>query len=107
MGFSFHTGLLWCERPSHDCRGKRSREVHIGPLVTTHDVFREPLLERGYGPGTHYLIGRKHGGFPLRLGSRPAVEALLAELKTDGQKYRRAVAGGKTQLDAMSTAGKK
>jgi len=106
MGFSFHTGRLWCERPSQAHRGERSREVYIGPIVTTHDVFRETLLERGYGPETHYLIGRKHGGFPLRLGSRPAVEALLAELKKDWQKYRRAIAGGNTLRDAASTAGR-
>ena len=106
MGFSFHTGRLWCERPGQDCRGKRSREVHIGPLVGTHDVFREMLLECGYGPGTHYLLGRKHGGLPLRLGSRPAVETLLAELKKDWQKYRRAVATGKARLYAMQGTGR-
>ena len=105
MGFSFHTGRLWCERRGQDSRGEPSREVHIGPLVTTHDVFRETLLECGYGPDTHYLLGRKHGGFPLRLGSRPAVEALLAELKKDWQKYRRAIARGNAVLDDMSTAG--
>ena len=100
-----HTGRLWCERRGQDSRGEPSREVHIGPLVTTHDVFRETLLECGYGPDTHYLLGRKHGGFPLRLGSRPAVEALLAELKKDWQKYRRAIARGNAVLDDMSTAG--
>ena len=104
MGFSFHTGLLWCERPGQHYRGMRPRAVHIGPLVTTHDLFRETLLERGYGPDTHYLLGRKHGGFPLRIGSRSAVEALLAELKKHWQEYRRAIVGGKTLRDAMSTA---
>lgn len=107
MGFSFHTGLLWCERPGQHYRGMRPRAVHIGPLVTTHDLFRETLLERGYGPDTHYLLGRKHGGFPLRIGSRSAVEALLAELKKHWQEYRRAIVGGKTLRDAMSTAKRK
>ena len=104
MAFSFHTGRLWCERPGQEHPGQRSREVYIGPLVVTHDVFAEALLESGYGPDTHYLLGRKHGGFPLRLGSRPAVEALLAELKKDWQRYRRAIIGCKPVLDAMSPA---
>lgn len=101
MAFSFHTGRLWCERPGEHSRGQRSRDVYIGPLVTTHDVFSETFLESGYAPDTHYLIGRKHGGFPLRLGSRPAVEALLAELKKDWRRYRRAIATGDTNLDAL------
>ena len=101
MGFSFHTGRLWCERPGQEDPGQRSREVYIGPLVVTHYVFAETLLECGYGPDTHYLLGRKHGGFPLRLGSRPAVEALLDELKKDWQRYRRAVTTGKARLDDM------
>ena len=102
MAFSFHTGCLWCERSRQEDPGQRSREVYIGPLVVTHDEFAEALLERGYGPDTHYLLGRKHGGFPLRLGSRPAVEALLAELKKDWQRYRRAITGCKPVLDAVS-----
>ena len=90
MGFSFHTGVLWCEIAGQDNRGKRPKEIHIGPLVKTHTQFPAALLERGYGPDTHYLLGRQHGGFPLRVGSRPAVEALLAELKAQWQEYRRA-----------------
>ena len=90
MGFSFHTGVLWCETPSQDNRGTRPEEIHIGPLVKTHTQFPAALLERGFGPDTHYLFGRRRGGFPLRVGSRPAVEALLAELKTQWHEYRRA-----------------
>ena len=90
MGFSFHTGALWCEIPGQDNHGKRPKEIHIGPLVKTHTQFLAALLERGFGPDTHYLLGRRRGGFPLRVGSRPAVEALLAELKTEWQEYRRA-----------------
>ena len=101
MAFSSHTGELWCERPGQDCRGEQRGAVHIGPLVTTHDSFSETLLERGYGPDTHYLLGRTQGGFPLRIGSRSAVEALLAELKKDWQRYRRAIAGAKRLRDAM------
>lgn len=65
------------------------------------DSFNETLLELGYGPDTHYLLGRTQGGFPLRIGSRSAVEALLAELKKDWQRYRRAIAGAKRLRDAM------
>ena len=90
MGFSFHTGVLWCGIAGQDNRGKRPKEIHIGPLVNIHTQFTVALLERGFGPNTHYLLGRKHGGFPLRVGSRPAVEALLAELKAQWQEYRRA-----------------
>ena len=90
MGFSFHTGDLWCEIPGQDNHGKRPKEIHIGPLVKIHNQFPAALLERGFGPDTHYLLGRKHGGFPLRVGSRPAVEALLDELKAQWQEYRRA-----------------
>ena len=91
MGFSFHTGVLWCEIPGQDNRGKQPKEIHIGPLVKTHTQFPAALLAHGFGPETHYLLGRKHGGFPLRVGSRPAVKALLAELKTEWQEYRRAI----------------
>ena len=90
MGFSFHTGALWCEIRGQDNRGKRSEEIHIGPLVRTHIQFPTALLDRGFGPDTHYLLGRWRGGFPLRVGSQPAVEALLAELKTQWHEYRRA-----------------
>ena len=90
MGFSFHTGVLWCETPGQDNRGRRPEEIHIGPLVKTHTQFPAALLERGFGPDTHYLLGRRRGGFPLRVGSRPAVEALLAELRTQWHEYRRA-----------------
>ncbi len=101
MGFSFHTGLLWCEGSGRTYRGKRPTEVHIGPFVATHDLFSDTLLERGYGPATHYLLGRRQGGFPLRIGSRPAVEALLAELKREWQEYRRAIAGDKMLRDPV------
>ena len=90
MGFSSHTGVLWCETPGQDNRGRRPEEIHIGPLVKTHTQFPAALLERGFGPDTHYLLGRRRGGFPLRVGSQPAVEALLAVLKTEWQEYRRA-----------------
>lgn len=90
MGFSFHTGKLWCETPGQDSGHKRRETAHIGPVVKTHTDFPAELLDRGFGPDTHYLLGRKQGGFPLRIGSRPAVEALLAELKADWQQYRRA-----------------
>ena len=104
LAFSFHTGELWCERPGQDDRGEQPRPVHIGPLVATHELFSEPHLERGYGPDTHYLLGRTEGGLPLRIGCRSAVEALLAELKKDWQQFRRAIGGGKALRDAMSTA---
>lgn len=89
MGFSFHTGKLWCEIPGQDSGHKQRETAHIGPLVKTHSDFPKALLDRGFGPDTHYLLGRKQGGFPLRIGSRPAVEALLAELKTEWRAYRR------------------
>ena len=90
MGFSFHTGELWCEILGQDDRDGRPEKVHIGPLVRTHTQFPAALLERGFAPDTRYLLGRRRGGFPLRAGSRPAGEALLAELKAQWQEYRRA-----------------
>ena len=90
MGFSFHSGVLWSEIQGRDNPGERPEKVHIGPLVKTHTQFTAEHLERGFGPDTHYLLGRRRGGFPLRVGSRPAVEGLLAELKTQWQEYRRA-----------------
>ena len=90
MGFSFHTGKLWCEIPGQDDHGGRLEEVHIAPLVKAHTQFPTALLERGFGPDTHYLLGRCRGGFPLRAGSRATVEALLAELKAEWWEYRRA-----------------
>ena len=101
MGFSFHTGKLWCEIPDQDDRGGRTEQVHIGPLVRTHTQFPAALLECGIGPDTHYLLGRRRSGLPLRVGSRSAVEALLAKLKKDWQRYRRAIAGAKRLRDAM------
>lgn len=90
MGYSFHTGVLWTELPGQYNPGERPREIHIGPLIKTHTRFSAALLERGFGPKMHYLLGRKQGGFPLRLGSRPDVDALLAELKSQWREYRRA-----------------
>ena len=90
MAFSFHTGELWYEMPGERIRGTRFRTAHIGPLVKTHTDFSSALLDRGFRPDTHYLLGRKQGGFPLRIGSRPAVEELLAELTAEWKKYRRA-----------------
>ena len=90
MGFSFHTGELWYEIPGQGMPDERLNKTHIGPLVKTHTQFPAALLERGFGSDTHYLLGRSSGGFPLRADSRPAVEALLAELKTQWQEYRRA-----------------
>ena len=90
MGFSFHTGLLWTEIPNRDDANERSTETHIGPLVKTHTRFPAALIEDGFGPDTHYLLGRMQGGFPLRLGSRPSVDALLVELKSQWREYRRA-----------------
>lgn len=89
-GTSWHTGELWCETPGSAHSGGRSRRVHIGPFVKTHTQFSPALLERGYGPDSHYLLGHRRGGLPLRIGSRQAVEALLAELKSDWREYRRA-----------------
>ena len=91
MGFSFHTGELWTEIPGRDNPDDRPAKIHIGPLVKTHTRFPASLLERGFGSDTHYLLGRKQGGFPLRLGSRSAVDALLAELKSQWREYRRAI----------------
>ena len=90
MGFSFHTGVLWSEIPSQTKPDERPEEVHIGPLVKTHTQFTAEHFERGFGPDTHFLLGRRRGGFPLRVGSRSAVEGLLAELKMQWQEYRRA-----------------
>ena len=90
MGYSAHTGVLWTEIPGRGDANERPTQVHIGPLVTTHIRFPAALLDGGFGPDTHYLLGRKEGGFPLRLGSRHAVDALLAELKSEWQEYRRA-----------------
>ena len=90
MGFSFHTGVLWSEIPGQDNPVERPEEAHIVPLVKTHTQFTAEHLERGFRRDTHYLLGRRRRGFPLRVGSRPAVEGLLAELKTQWQEYRRA-----------------
>ena len=43
MGFSFHTGALWCEIPGQDNHGRRPTEIHIGPLVKTHTQFHVAL----------------------------------------------------------------
>ena len=65
--------------------------VHRAASKDPHRVPDEGApRSRALGPDTHYLLGRKQGGFPLRMGSRPAVEALLAELKAEWQEYRRA-----------------
>ena len=89
MGCSFHRGKLWTEVPGKGERRERSRMVHIGPLVRTHAEFPESLLERGFGSDSYYLLGRRRGGFPLRIGSRAAVEALLAVLNTQWREFRR------------------
>ncbi len=90
MGFSFHTGKLWCEISGQDSAYKRRQIAHIGPRIKTHTDFPTTLLDRGFGPDMHYLLGRKQGGFPLRIGSRPAIETLLAELKAEWREYQRA-----------------
>lgn len=90
LRMSWHTGELWCETPGETQSGVRSGRVHIGPLVKTHNQFPPALIDRGYGPNTHYLLGRQFGGYPLRIGSKPAVEALLAELQSEWREYRRA-----------------
>jgi len=54
------------------------------------EQFADSRRERGYGPHTHYLLGRRRGGYPLRIGSKAAVESLLAELKSQWREYRRA-----------------
>ena len=89
MGCSYHRGKLWTEGPGKgECR-ERSKMVHIGPMVKTHTEFPESLLDRGFDSDSHYLLGRRSVGFPLRIGSRPAVEALLAELNTQWREFRR------------------
>ncbi len=90
LGMSWHTGELWCETPGQEHSGEQPRRVHVGPLVKTHTQFPPALIERGYGPHTHYLLGRWRGGYPLRIGSKPAVESLLAELKSEWREYRSA-----------------
>ena len=90
MAFSRHTGELWCETPGKEHSGEQPKRAHIGPLIKTHTEFSPALIERGYGPHTHYLLGHLRGGYPLRIGSKPAVESLLAELKTEWREYRRA-----------------
>ena len=90
LGMSWHTGELWCESPGQAHSGERPARVHIGPFVKTHTQFPPAHIERGYGSDTHYLLGRRRGGYPLRIGSKPAVEALLAELKSDWREFRRA-----------------
>lgn len=89
-GMSWHTGDLWCETPRQAHSGERPIRVHIGPFVKTQAQFSPALIDRGYGPNTHYLLGRRRGGYPLRKGSKPAVEALLAKLKSEWREYRRA-----------------
>ena len=89
MGCSFHRGKLWTEVPGKGERRERSKMVHIGPLVRTHAEFPESLLERGFDSDSHYLLGSHSGGFPLRIGSRPAVGALLAELNAQWREFRR------------------
>ena len=89
MGCGFHRGKLWTEVPGKGERRERSRMVHIGPLVRTHAEFPESLLERGFDSDSHYLLGCRCGGFLLRIGSRPAVETLLAELNTQWREFRR------------------
>ncbi|MDD9999768.1 MAG: hypothetical protein OXQ89_18670 [Rhodospirillaceae bacterium] len=89
MGCSYHIGKLWTEVPGKGERRKRSRMVHIGPLVKTHAEFPESWIDRGLGPDSYYLLGRRRGGFPLRIGSRPAVEELLAELNSQWREFRR------------------
>ena len=78
MGFSFHTGALWCEIPGQDNHGKRPKEIQIGPLVKTHTQFFAALLERGFGPDTHYLLGRRRVAL-----SRARVRHLLRRLVTE------------------------
>ncbi|MDE0648933.1 MAG: hypothetical protein OXI12_01140 [Gammaproteobacteria bacterium] len=90
IAFGTHTGELWCDPPEREPSGEPATRAHIGPLIKTHTDFPPALIERGYGPHTHYLLGRRRGGYPLRIGSKPAVEDLLAELKTDWLEYRRA-----------------
>ena len=90
IAFGTHTGELWCDTPGREDSGEHATRAHIGPLIKTHTDFPPALVERGYGPDSHYLLGRRRGGYPLRIGSKPAVEALLAELKTDWLEYRRA-----------------
>ena len=87
---SWHSGELWCETPAQAHSGEQPIRTHIGPLIKTYTEIPPALVQRGYGPDTHYLLGRRHGGYPLRIGSKPAVESLLAELKTEWREYRRA-----------------
>ena len=92
MGCSYHRGKLWTEVPGKGERRERrerSRMVHIGPLIKTHTEFPESLLDLGFDSDSHYLLGRGSGGFPFRIGSRPAVETLLAELNTQWREFRR------------------
>ena len=89
MGCSYHRGKLWTEFPGEGERRERSKMVHIGPLKKTHTEFPEWLLDLGFDSDSHYLLGRRSGGFPLRTGSRPAVDALLAELNTQWREFRR------------------
>lgn len=90
LGKSWHTGELWCETPSRTHSVDRSTRAYIGPSVKIHTQFPPTLTERGYCPDSHYLLGRRRGGYPLRIGSKPAVEALLVELKSEWREYRRA-----------------
>ena len=89
MGCSFHRGKLWTAVPGKGERRERSRMVPIEPLVRIHAEFPASLRERGFDSDSHYLLGRRRGGFPLRIGSRPAVEALLAELNAQWHEFRR------------------
>ena len=57
LAFSFHIGELWCERPGQDDCREQAGTVHIGPLVSTRDTFRETLFERGYGLDVHVALG--------------------------------------------------
>ena len=109
MAFSFHTGRLWCERLGQEHHGQRSREVYIGPLVVTHDVFAETLLECGYGPDTHYLLGRKHGGFPSSArqstSGRSSVGRIEEGLAEVPARYHRQQAGARCYVTDAGKVG--
>ena len=72
---------LWCVIPGQD--DPYGPTTVIGLHSEIHDRIPPSLLEFGFSSETHFMLG----SFALRIGARPAVEALLAEIRTE--RHRR------------------
>ena len=83
---------LWCEKPD-----RVGPTIILGLCSKIHDRIPPGLLEFGFSSATHFMLQSfalgdvlthdcGHGiaaSFALRIGARPAVEALLAEIRAD------------------------